>query len=285
MRISLQILVCSLAFFISSCNKEKLKAPVASYLRIDTALVSVTSTTMQGTTNNKITDIWVYVDQQFKGAYPLGHLIPIVSQGSTDVLIFPGIKNNGISATRMPYTFLQGLNVNLDLKAEETVQLKPSFVYRPGTVFHQIENFEGTGFAITTSTNSNISCVYLNKTTDPNADVFEGNGCLFMTMTDNQPMAEVRTSAQYALPLSGAAVYAELNYKTNQVINVGVYSGSVIRSSLDLNPTDGWNKVYIRLTDVVSAQPTYTNYGVYIRATKGVDSPQIYIDNFKLLSE
>src|ERR1700748_1320263 len=130
MRHFIQIASYCLVFAIlfCDCNKEKLKAPVVSYLQIDTALVAVTSTS-QGTTSNNITDMWVYVNQQYKGAYPLGHLIPVVSTGITDILILPGIKNNGISDTRQPYTFLSGIEMSLNMVPNKVTRLKPAFPY------------------------------------------------------------------------------------------------------------------------------------------------------------
>lgn len=265
-----------------ACSKSNLQAPVPSYIQIDTALVSVTSPSIQGTTSNKITDIWLYVDQKFKGAYPIGHLIPVVSSGSTDIIIYPGIKNNGISATRLPYVFLQGLNINLNLQPTQTIHYKPLFPYKTAAVFQQVEGFEGNGICFTNAPDA--SCA---TTTISGTDVFEGAKCLSMSknMTDATPLAKIKTSITYPLPASGAAVYMELNYKTNQPVEIGVYSTGGERPAMTLNPSDGWNKIYISLTSVVSNQPVYPYNGVYIKAQKQTSSPEIYIDNFKLISD
>lgn len=284
MRKTLRILLYSPVFLLPliACNKEKLEAPTASYIKIDTADVHITSN-QQGSANNKITDIWLYVDQQFKGAYPLGNIIPVVSNGSTDILIYPGIKNNGISATRMPYAFLQGINVNLNLKAGQTTRLRPQFEYRPSTNFHQVDGFEG-GTCFINSTLATCTSTLVNN--DP-TNACEGSGYLSMStnMTDANNFAKVITSTTYTLPLYGAAVYAELNYKTNQTIEVGVFNTSEDRPAITLNATSGWNKIYIQLTSVVSTPPLYPAYGVYIKALKQTANPEIYIDNFKLISE
>ena len=57
------------------------------------------------------------------------------------------------------------------------------------------------------------------------------------------------------------------------------------RDALIINPSDEWNKIYIQLTNVVSTQPTYTGYQVFIKATKEVNNPAIYIDNIKLIAK
>ena len=96
MRNFTQFLSCCLvlALLFSNCNKEKLKAPPVSYLKIDTALVAVSSAS-QGTTSNKITDIWVYVDQQFKGAYPLGNLIADAQRAAAPGIDFALMVHGG----------------------------------------------------------------------------------------------------------------------------------------------------------------------------------------------
>lgn len=284
-KILANLIVLVLIVLFSSCNKEKLKAPVAAYIKIDSTGI-ISDPFSQGSSNSKITDIWVYVNQQFKGAYPVGNLIPIVSEGSTDILIFPGIKNNGISATRQPYTFLQGLNINLDLKPEQTTVIKPLFPYKTSAYFQQIEGFEGPGISVTTATNSNMPYVITSSTTTPVSDVFEGQHSLYMTMTDQNPTCAIRSSSMYSLPASGAAVYMELNYKSNQAFQVGVYNSNEERAALTVNSTNGeWKKIYISLTAVVSNQPSYPLNGFYIKAVKSVDNPEILLDNIKLISE
>ncbi|MBS1638027.1 MAG: hypothetical protein JST26_19090 [Bacteroidetes bacterium] len=286
MRNCLQILVCGLVFMISSCNKEKLKAPEASYLRIDTADVLITQPNSQGTASSKITDIWVYVDSKFKGAFPVGNLIPIASSGSTDIQIYGGIKNNGISATRMPYYFLQGLDVNLELKPSQTVYMHPKFPYKTSTVFHQIENCEPGGSSFENAPDTDIPFTIITASTSAASNIFEGQGSLSMSMTDALPVCKVRSANTYTLPIAGSTVYMELNYKTNQQIEVGINNDGGDRPALTINPSDGeWKKIYVRLTDVVSEQPTYTYSRIYIKATKQVSSPEIYIDNVKLISE
>lgn len=284
MRKTLRILLYSPVFLLPliACNKKKLEAPTASYIKIDTAEVHITSS-QQGSANSKITDIWLYVDQQFKGAYPVGNIIPVVSNGSTDILIYPGIKNNGISATRQPYSFLQGINVNLNLKAGQTTRLKPQFEYKTYANFHQVDQFEG-GTCFLNSPQATCTSTLISNDA---ANACEGTGYLSLSknMTDANNLATVTTATTYTLPLYGAAVYVELNYKTNQTMEVGVFNASEFRPAITLNATNGWNKIYIQLTSVVSTPPLYPAYGVYVRALKQIPNPEIFIDNFKLISE
>ena len=65
-----------------SCKKDKLKAPKASFLLVNT--VSLLTTPTQGENTEKITDIWYYVNDQFKGVFPVGSVMPIVASANAD---------------------------------------------------------------------------------------------------------------------------------------------------------------------------------------------------------
>jgi len=111
-------------------------------------------------------------------------------------------------------------------------------------------------------------------------------GSVFMSMNDAKPTAKMLQSIPYYLPTGGTPIYLELNYKCNQPITVGVIGDGIeSRDAITINPSDDWNKIYIQLTSVVSTQPTYSGYQVYIKATKSVDIPEIYIDNIKLITQ
>ena len=94
--------IALLILFFYGCSKEKLKAPDAYFFKINTISVAVTTPSIQGTTSHKITDLWLYVNGNYKGAYPTGSLLPIATYGPSKIQIYAGIKNNGISATRIP---------------------------------------------------------------------------------------------------------------------------------------------------------------------------------------
>ena len=53
----------------------------------------------------KIVDAWVYIDNDLQGIYPLPNIIPVLKNGEQKRYIAPGIKENGISATRTNYPF------------------------------------------------------------------------------------------------------------------------------------------------------------------------------------
>jgi hypothetical protein len=225
--------------------------------------------------------MWYYVDGEFKGVFPVGSVIPIVASNNAQITLFAGIKNNGISATRLPYEFYNQISFNQSIQAGQTYTISPEFEYTSNAIFAYTQNFDSPGSQFMSVGDSSYVI-----TTDP-TKTFEGTGgSVFMSMSDAKPTAKMLQSVPYYLPTGGATIYLELNYKCNQPVMVGVLGGgSDERTAITLNPTDDWNKIYIQLTSVVSTQPIYPTQGyqVFIKASKEVGSPQIFLDNIKLI--
>lgn len=281
----LNYVLCCFLFLIfqvvfTSCRKENLKSPPASFLVANQ--LQLTTTPSQKSASHKITDLWLYVNGQFQGVYPVGHVMPIVAKESADILMYAGIKNNGISATRIPYPFYKGLSFTKALVAGETYSITPAFSYISGLYFLADENFDATTGTQFVSTGDSAYTLI----TDP-TKTYGGNGkSVFMSMNDTKPTSEIRMSTPTYLRAGGTTIYMEIDYRCNQEITVGVIGGaSDIRDLVILTPTTEWNKVYIQLTPKVSTPPFYSYYNVYIKALKKVSVPEIYIDNIKLITQ
>jgi hypothetical protein len=277
------LLFCHL-IFLFSCDKDKLKAPQSSFLVVDP--VTLTTTPSQGSNSHKITDIWYYVDGQFKGIFPVGNVMPIISSGNAEITLFAGIKNNGISATRAPYSLYNSVTIHQDVEPGKTYTVSPNFEYNSGAFFYYCDNFD-LGSGTTGSYFTPVGDSFYVYTADP-AKTFGGIGkSVYMSMSDSKRSAEMLQSIPYFLPSGGATIYLELNYKCNQPFTVGVIgtgsSAPERRTALTVNKSDDWNKIYVSLTSVVSMQPTFPSYQVFIHADKRVTSPEIYIDNVKLI--
>jgi len=270
------VFVISLSIFFS-CKKDDLKAPLASFLVVKNPTLKTTNS--QGNNHHKITDIWYYVDGEFKGVFPLGSVMPIVKNDKAEITLFAGIKNNGITATRVPYVFYDALKFTQNLESGKTYTILPEFEYTSSAVFAYAQNFDSPGSQFMSAGDSAYMMI-----TDPSKTFGGIGGSIFMSMNDVKPTSKMLQTVPYYLPSGGVPIYLELNYKCNQSVQIGVIGGGVDeRPAITLNPTSDWNKIYIQLTSVVSAQPTYAGYQVFIKAKKEVEKPEIYIDNVKLI--
>lgn len=269
------------------CSKEKRKAPEAFFIKPESISVAVTNATLQGTTSSKITDLWYYVNGQFKGIFPTGNIFPVPSTGPTQITVYPGIKNNGISATRQPFEFYDAISIDTAVMPGTIVNRNFLFTYKSATKFHLIEGFEPgpTGTSIKTSNNSDTSFTILDKVTTPGASVYEGTRSFYFAVDDDKKIGQFESSFLYSLPKAGAPVYLEINYKCTQAFDVGIYSGSTYIYVASVNASADWNKIYIQLSSGVSTQPNST-CGLYFRAFRvaGAPSSEFWIDNIKILS-
>jgi hypothetical protein len=278
MRAFLPVFFAVILSFLFSCKKEKLKSNAASFIVVNQAVVTSTVSGMPD--SHKITDIWLYVDDKFQGIYPIGSVMPVMNSGTANVRLYGGIVNNGIAGTRLPYTFYNPYSYTGTFETGKTYTIVPTFEYRSGILI-QDDSFSGSGSYYLPGGDTPPVPV-----SDP-SKVWGGTGnSIFMTVTDAKPQAWLETSTPLALPLGGSDVYLEMDYKCNHEFMVGVIGGGLEkRIALTLRPQSEWNKVYVSLTSVVSAQPTYVSYKVLIQAIKQPSAPdaEIYIDNLRLV--
>ena len=91
----------------------------------------------------KIVDAWVYIDNEIQGIYSLPNTIPILKNGEQKLYIAPGIKENGISATRTNYPFYVWHQEEVNL-SQDTTFINPRTSYISNCI-HWEENFNGGG--------------------------------------------------------------------------------------------------------------------------------------------
>ena len=159
---------------IYSCSKDKFLAEIPSYLNIES--INLETESYEGSDSHNITDVWVTMDGNFLGAFELPSLIPILSDGEHEFRISPGIKVNGISATRIIYPFyeisdlfmIDGgvyniVNSNiLCLYRDSIITINATTSYKDNLEFLFIEDFEDAGLIIDTSENSDTNLIKTN---------------------------------------------------------------------------------------------------------------------------
>ncbi len=287
--IGLHLLLFIVYWTFTRCNKSTLRAPAPFYLNITS--VSVNTVSGQGTGSHAISEAWVYENGQYKGAYPIGRNIPITSQPAK-IKIFAGIRKDGLSAVRLIYPFYAPIEIDTTAEINQIIHIPLVFQYKTGVNFKWVEDFENFGgiggITVIKGVGSDTNLNILDKGTIPTADVFEGNKCMLITVDSYRPYAYLISANTYTL--SYDATWLELNYKCNQTFEIGLYSGSLIKSVINLISTSGkWNKIYLDLTPYLSSlggTATNNTIGIYIKVSKATDVSQgnILIDNIKLIS-
>jgi hypothetical protein len=241
--------------------------------------ISVVTKTSEGSGSNKITDLWLYTNGKFQGAYPIGNLMPIITKGQkTKINIFAGIKNNGISDTRLSYIFYQFLTLDTFVEKGKIVNIPIVFKYNPNTKFDWIENFDGSGISLVNSSISQSTLI-----TAPLSESFENNS-IKMELTGDAKLAQAESSVAYQLPTANSNVYLEFDYKGTQDFEVGLIGNTnELKQALIVGGKENWNHIYVQLSSAVSAGNVSSSYKVYFKMVKTVDNPILYLDNIKLL--
>lgn len=270
-----------LLVIVSSCelinNKEE---KIPSYLHIDKINLN-TNYSLEGSNANKITDAWVYIDDQSVGIFELPVTFPILAEGTHEIKIRAGIKTDDITTIRTPYPFYDLYKANVNLLKDSIIKIDPVVNYLSYATFDWREDFEGAAFSITDTSGTDTTMQF--NTITP----FEGNKCGMVNLDAVKTYYLGKSSSAFTLPQAGAPVWLELNYKSNNTFGVGIYSSNIPNAQLLLiaNPSDTWNKIYIELTSATGNAGNINPFHIFINMTKNADvaAPQLLIDNIKLV--
>jgi hypothetical protein len=242
----------------------------------------------QGTASEKITEVWVYANEKIIGVYDLPADVPVLTEGPTDLLFFGGIRNNGISSTRIRYPFYapHAQTVSVGPLSRDTIS--PVFSYFQGADIVE-KDFESGNFLVPAGSTQG----QFNVTTDP-ALVFEGTRSGIGTLAPGQTLLYFKDDDNLELT-GGKPIFLELNYSCNNSFAVGMLAvrGSTVNKNMVLiiNPTAStpgipvWNKIYVDLGLVPLQNANAEYFELYFEVVP--DDPgkavELYLDNLKLV--
>lgn len=283
------LLIISLSLF--SCEKGSVE-DIPSFVKIDRIKLAVSDG--QGTSSQKITDAWVYVDDELIGAFELKDslpylTIPVLNSGKHILKIYPGIKMNGIAATRVPYAFYSPVVKEVNLVRDSVLNIgAPVVKYSDKTIFAWLEDFEHSSLSIDSTARSFIK---IQRTSDPSLIFPEDNNSFsgLVVVPSDTTIFECVSHNQFVLPKTGSDIFLEINYKTNNAVTVGLFvntsSQTIQEPLLLLNRNTEWNKIYINLTAAVIMHQNASSFRIFFGVVKEEDvtEARLLIDNIKLV--
>jgi hypothetical protein len=283
------ITALALSLIVLACDKKS-DEDIPSFISIDN--ITLKAEDGQGTSSSKITDAWIYIDNEFIGTFELPFdSVPVLLSGKHQLKIYCGIKMNGIAATRVPYTFYTPVTKEINLVPDSILHLGNFTVkYTTNTVFAWQEDFEQNYLSIDTTVRSLYK---IHKTTSPDS-VFKQpgevcNGSGIALIPSDTGILECVSRESYILPENGTDIFLELNYMTNNAVTVGLFvntsSRTIQEPLLVLNRTDVWKKIYINLTAAVVNHQDAISYRVFFGVIKDSDvsEARFLVDNIKLV--
>lgn len=272
-----------LAVFLLVLGGCEVAGPIPAYVHIDN--FELTTTAAQGTSSERITEGWFYADGEFLGAYSLPADVPVIAEGNTEILVFPGIKVNGIVSTPDIYPLYDRYEINLDLSPTITDSIEPSTQYINASDFPFIEDFETSNAFIDDLDGNPGTRVEVTESV-----VFEGMRSGYIRLDTANFYIEVASLPVIEnLPTNNSPVFLEFDYKNNVEFGIGLVGvspsnpgGKVI--ILGLREKEDWNKMYLELTPSLFASDLPA-YQILISAFHDPNNEvsEIYLDNFKVV--
>ena len=135
------------------------------------------------------------IDDELIGIFEVPFRIPILKSGAVNVKVYPVVINNGISATKKLYPFLNYFEIDAELNQNEVLTINPVTTYKSFTNFW-VEDFEDINNAIE---NDETSTTFL-QLSNENLNSFNGNfyGKVVLNEVDSTWVAN--TTDQLAIP-------------------------------------------------------------------------------------
>ncbi|MEX2485841.1 MAG: hypothetical protein WED10_14820 [Brumimicrobium sp.] len=274
--------------FLFTCAKEQPKTAWLILNEWDLNKNPNVSTGAQGEMTHALTQAFVNMDGKMLGVFSLPAKIPVVGEGDHDFIIIPGVKNNGISATKKRYPFLEQFAKSINLKVNDTVSVTPTTQYFEELQFH-IEDFESTTFKFDTSEESTAE---LKKGNDPEVLKW-GNYYGEIILNDQDSLISIISTFGESLPKQAAEVYLELDFmNTNSAVTsvISYGNGTYFNDpNIQLNPQNAneayWKHIYIDLKEIISTRNTSPINEIALTAVideLGTEK-YVYIDNVKII--
>lgn len=295
MRLILPAVGVCLLLFLHGCDVFDKEEDIPGFVFVASAELE-TDPLVEGENTHAITDVHVFYDGDFAGAYELPAHIPIYGPGERRLVIAPGIKNNGMGSNRVIYPFYDNTDIDVEIIPEVSVPITPDsvvvFKYFKGTsegspMHFLIDAFELPGNVWIPQSDDSVGVI---NTTQPEY-VRSGSGGGLVELNESRKKLLVYSSTD-TWPLEdmprGVPVYLEIDFKGDVAMEIGLrVIGQINRSVfvVGLNPTQDWTKVYVDLTDEINAPRDATNFQILLKAEKpdGMSEAVIAMDNIKLI--
>lgn len=271
-----------------SCKKDDL---TPSWLIISEIQLQTDEGT-EGPNSNAITDAWIYLDNVPFGVYSLPARIPVLEEGEHELIIYAGIKQNGISATRIKYPFYTRYDTKVNFVKEQETTVSPLVYYKSNVQFELKEDFEDVGVDFQKDPISDTNIVLITSAAYPDI-VKYGNNCGRIELSESDSIYKGFTNTTMNLPRN-EDVFLEIDYMNSNSIATNVIAKNAGGTAehppvFILNGQDSdnmiWKKIYINLTEDVSSEINATSYELYLLALLDPENSSgvIYLDNIKVL--
>ncbi len=274
------ILFVALVLSLLGCIKNN---PDPSYIEIKKFnLVANPDGEFAGELTENISNAWVYVNDKLIGVFELPCKVPVLASVAATVRVYPAVLNNGISATKKIYPFLNPYEETITLLQNEVVSVQPQTMYASNVKFW-IEDFESATMALSSGSPSPASITQA-------GDANNTYGRVVLNASQNQWAAYTNQALSFP---TGTSVYLEVDYHNTAKIITGMIAlkqdgSQETHTNIAMNAQDPaevvWKKIYIDLQEIVG----YSGGIEFLQTLQatladGQTDAEIWIDNIKVV--
>ncbi len=272
---------------LAGCKKLNKEEPRAAYIHLNVP----TLTDMDGrdiSTTARISDLWLLDEAKLIGTFEYPTTVPLLQYDSLTVSVFGGVRENGISNTRLPYPFFESYGKRIELKAGEVTEIRPEFKYKANTKVAFQANGEGRDRHLIAG-NGNRAAI--GRIGGADSLVYAGDSAAIVILNTELNYLEATSTEFLNLPANNP-VWLEVVFRSDVFVTVGLdvyYTGQngIRKSKVVLNSSpDEWNRVYINFTNEVSEEAGQkVLFKPFFIATlgEGQTSGRILLDNVRIL--
>jgi hypothetical protein len=267
---------------LSACKKD---GAIPAYVHLNVPVVEDANGHL---VSSKITDLWVYLNDQPVGVWESGRRVPLIGAGPATLKVIAGVRNNGATNDRIQYPFYATWQQTVDLVPEQTLDLTPVFHYYDD-VYFWLADFETGNRFDTTDCTATLVLVPSDSTL-----VGQGSHNGLITLDSEHPLYNGVSSGD-PFYVTGPTAFLEMDYRSDTRIEVGVRytkAGTLYQVTYAYAAPTGisggvlpWNKIYIDLATPWGAASGAVDKRFYIRAKleNGATTGEVQVDNIKLV--
>jgi hypothetical protein len=217
--------------------------------------------------------------------------VPVLAAGASDVWVFPGVRENGLSVTPNTYDFLNRHEAKINLEPATITPISPTTSYKTTAIFPWAigrTTFDEPSTVVYEDRDEDAATNYVLTT----EEAFAGK-CLRMEVTTDHPTMKIASEAVTLPVQQDKQTWLEMHYRNDcdfQLLLTGSTGNNPeqVFPQFQFQEKAGWTKIYLNLTSaLVSSGESKHRLMFWLQLPKGgtvpVTSARVWLDNIRLI--
>jgi hypothetical protein len=281
----LGLLALWLGLSFSACDLINPDEPQAAYIQLEPPLLVDKGDTLAG----MVPTVYLFQVPDLHGIFVPPSRLPFLHTDTRNQFIArAGIWENFNAETHTPYPFMRFDTLESRVEVGQTTVFRPVFSYFPDTILTTVleEDFEGLELKFRRYGLRSDTAKLERSTLDP----LQGNACGIVQFTDSRRSFDVVTVSTFALPRTGADVWAEVKFRGNIKFALGLiqvnFNGETALAPQILVSgynNDGWKAAYFNLRVPAALAPQGSTWRLRLYAESDGSARELFLDNVRIL--